>query len=186
MGRNIRLAFWLVVVLQVIALLGFARVREFTLRTGQEIVLQTVPVDPRDLFRGDYVVLRYEISRVATYDYFSAGDTAYVSLTQQGEVWTAVAASRRRPSKDALFLRGRVIQFVSGEPRQGPSRQGQPSGPQIEVEYGIESYFVPEGTGRDIEEAIQKAGGKVRAKVVVDGFGNGVVKGLVLSGERSP
>ena len=34
-----------------------------TLTTGETILLRVVPVDPRDLFRGDYVILSYEISR---------------------------------------------------------------------------------------------------------------------------
>ena len=34
------------------------------LRSGQEVRLETAPVDPRDLFRGDYVVLDYRIGTV--------------------------------------------------------------------------------------------------------------------------
>ena len=30
------------------------------LRNGQEVRLEIVPVDPRDLFRGDYVILDYQ------------------------------------------------------------------------------------------------------------------------------
>ena len=29
---------------------------EYTLNTGREVLLETVPVDPRDLFMGDYVI----------------------------------------------------------------------------------------------------------------------------------
>ncbi|OIO30741.1 hypothetical protein AUJ77_01795 [Candidatus Nomurabacteria bacterium CG1_02_43_90] len=50
--------FWIVILG---AFIGF---KEFTLRTGQEVLLKTLPVDPRDFFRGDYVVLRYDISRI--------------------------------------------------------------------------------------------------------------------------
>ena len=35
------------------------------LRDGAEVKLQTRPLDPRDLLRGDYVVLGYDISQVA-------------------------------------------------------------------------------------------------------------------------
>jgi uncharacterized membrane-anchored protein len=45
---------------------GFIGFKEFTLRTGEEVLLKTLPVDPRDLFRGDYVILRYDVSRVDT------------------------------------------------------------------------------------------------------------------------
>src|SRR4029078_8389557 len=48
-----------------VALLGamvFDRVQ--ILRGGTEVKLQTRPVDPRDLLRGDYVVLGYDISQL--------------------------------------------------------------------------------------------------------------------------
>src|SRR3954471_23915367 len=38
--------------------------RAAILRSGQEARLEVVPVDPRDLFRGDYVVLGYRIGTV--------------------------------------------------------------------------------------------------------------------------
>ena len=50
--------FWLIIIG------GFVAYQEFTLKTGQEVLLKVQPVDPRDLFRGDYVVLRYDITRV--------------------------------------------------------------------------------------------------------------------------
>ena len=34
------------------------------LRSGREIVLPIVPVDPRDLFRGEYVRLEYPAAQV--------------------------------------------------------------------------------------------------------------------------
>ena len=34
------------------------------LRDGKEVTLQSRPVDPRDLLRGDYVVLGYDISQL--------------------------------------------------------------------------------------------------------------------------
>ena len=46
-----------------LALLWIVSGRVSLLSSGQEVVLQTVPVDPRDLLRGDYVILRYDISR---------------------------------------------------------------------------------------------------------------------------
>ena len=38
--------------------------RETLLSQGREIALDVVPVDPRSLFRGDYVILSYEMSRI--------------------------------------------------------------------------------------------------------------------------
>src|ERR1043166_9835708 len=38
--------------------------RAAILRSGQEVRLELTPVDPRDLFRGDYVVLGYRIGTI--------------------------------------------------------------------------------------------------------------------------
>ena len=35
------------------------------LKNGREIVLPIIPVDPRSLFRGDYVILDYPVTAVA-------------------------------------------------------------------------------------------------------------------------
>jgi uncharacterized membrane-anchored protein len=42
----------------------------------------------------------------------------------------------------------------------------------LSVEYGIESYFVPENTGKDIEQNIRDT----YVKVALDSFGNAVIK----------
>ena len=39
--------------------------RAAILRDGREVLLKVEPVDPRDLLRGDYVVLTYEITRTS-------------------------------------------------------------------------------------------------------------------------
>ena len=57
-----RIAFWIVVAAQLVFLIGFIVVKEVDLRIGTEVVLQTVPVDPRSLLQGDYAILDYEIA----------------------------------------------------------------------------------------------------------------------------
>jgi uncharacterized membrane-anchored protein len=52
------------IILQVVVLAYMAGEREHILRNGKVILLRTAPIDPRDLFRGDYVRLNYEISRI--------------------------------------------------------------------------------------------------------------------------
>lgn len=161
-GKTVlRLAFTAVLILQIGLLLAILIPKERTLATGEEVVLQTVPIDPRDLFRGDYVNLRYTISTVRSYAGFEVGDRVYVSLTQRDDIWDAQSAFGSPP--DGLYIKGRVTQTQQG---------------QIDVEYGIESYFVPEGTGHIIERA-----GDVKVRVAVDSSGNSVIKGLLVDGE---
>lgn len=51
-------------VLQVIVLVVMVSMPLTTRMSGDTILLRIVPVDPRDLFRGDYVILSYDLSRL--------------------------------------------------------------------------------------------------------------------------
>ena len=117
--------------------------------TGTTIRVATVPIDPRDLFRGDYVTLSYEFSNVSSipgYDNFTSGQTVFVTMKQDGGLWKATGISRTRP-KEGVFLRGVY-------------RRNR-------IEYGIESYFVQEGTGKPIEDAMRR-NNRDRTPVVVE------------------
>ena len=63
MSLRFRLVFAAIALGQVFVVLGFVADREYDLRSGGEVVLQALPVDPRSLFQGDYAILTYEISR---------------------------------------------------------------------------------------------------------------------------
>ena len=77
-----RIAFLTVVAAQLVFLIGFIGVREAALRDGTEVVLQTVPVDPRSLLQGDYAILDYEIAELPGYlENRGVGDTVYVELS---------------------------------------------------------------------------------------------------------
>lgn len=149
---------------------GIVGIKEYTLRTGQEILLKTVPVDPRDLFRGDYVILSYEISSLdleklsASGAAFSRGQEVYVLLSTDGRYSVATGIRPSRPSYEELFLKGQV-RAVSGN--------------TVQVEYGIESYFVPEGKGRVLERAREK---NLDVKASVDKHGHAGIKALFLDG----
>ncbi|RUV26721.1 MAG: hypothetical protein EOQ60_03660 [Mesorhizobium sp.] len=55
----------LVTALVQIGLLGWIIAgRAAILRNGKEVLLKVEPVDPRDLLRGDYISLGYDISRI--------------------------------------------------------------------------------------------------------------------------
>lgn len=161
--------FYGLVVLQLLTLAGLIAYKQATLLTGQRILLKTVPVDPRDMFRGDYVVLSYEISRLQSWQWrepsFERGATAYVTLRKQGRFWGAESVSKTAPGDQALFIRGRVT-------HTGPDA--------INLEYGIESYFVPEGKGRELERA---RGDRLAAEVAVDGTGRAAIRRLHVAPE---
>ncbi len=124
--------------------------RALLLKNGHEVRLAVVPVDPRDLLRGDYVVLAYAISRLDSGqltgdDPFDSGDAIYVTLAQaDGQTWQATAISHAPPAS-GTWIRGTVtdIRTDGQDCTDGCKTYG--------ADYDIEKFFVPEGTGRDLE-----------------------------------
>ena len=157
----VRIAFWAIVAAQLAFLIGFIGVREVALRTGTEVVLQTVPVDPRSLLQGDYAILDYEIARLPDWmDGFSEGRTVYVVLQEERDVWTSSSYTEERSRvAGEVFIKGRI------------DRIGH-------ADFGIGTYFVPEGTGRIVERAQD-----VKVVVSVDEDGNAVIKDVLVDGE---
>ncbi len=159
-----RIAFWIVVAGQLVFLIGFIGVKETALRTGVEVVLQTVPVDPRSLLQGDYAILDYEIASLPSYSRDAEiGETVYVELyrlaTQDPEVWWARNYEHDRPSGTRVFIKGRV------------DRRGH-------LDFGIGTYFIPEGTGHIIEGARD-----VKVVVNLDSDGNAIIKQALVDGQ---
>jgi len=157
----------LIILVWAIALGGFIAYKEYTLRTGEVILLKTMPVDPRDLFRGDYVVLTYEISRLDSNNFpnrfpeLNEGDIVYVELQKGEKYWTAVNIYKENPNKTSI--KGRVKNKHDNS---------------LNMEYGIESFFVPEGEGRELENA--RNANRLDVQVSIDKFGNAVIKNLLL------
>jgi uncharacterized membrane-anchored protein len=50
------------------------------------------------------------------------------------------------------------------------------------MRYGIESYFVPEGTGRPLEQQVRDK--KISAVLAVGRSGDVAIKALVIDGQR--
>lgn len=152
---------------QLVILLGFFVQRLYTLRTGREVILATRAVDPRDLVRGQYALLRYEIGSVSPYkledEKIIVGDTVYVTVrTNYSEYeFDAIRVSRTPPRDFDIFLRGTVRGF-SDDPQRGQV---------VNIEYGIEKYFIPAATPPDTWQS-----GKVFVYVRVDRQGNAVIE----------
>ena len=159
MSTRFKLAFLIIVAGQVFLLLGLIGDKEYTLRTGTEVLLETIPRDPRSLLQGDFAILGYKISDMPANSQIRVGETVYVSLREAGEVWEATNYGLKKPSgEDPVFIKGVV------------DRPGH-------LDFGIGTYFVPEGTGRLVERS-----GDVKVVVSVDRRGKAVIKDVLLDG----
>ena len=162
----------LVLALQTAWLLGTVAVQEHALATGKIILLETRRVDPRDLLRGDYLILNYKISDVPV-NLFSApvnkdlpyGTKVFVALAPgTNQFYEVVKASTNElaPSANEILLRGN-------------SDQRWWSTNSIRVAYGIENYYVAEGTGNPA--------GKLTVQAVVPASGQPNIKEVFVDGK---
>jgi uncharacterized membrane-anchored protein len=161
----------------VLAYMVIERVR--LLASGREITLPVTPVDPRDLFRGEYARLGYDIGTVPLrlLEGPRPRDNApfYVVLekTPNG-VWQVVKMASQlsqEPSSERIVLKARSTHAWP---------QGSAHETTVRVRYGIESYFVPEGQGRKLEELARAK--KLAALLAVDRNGNAAIKGILVDG----
>lgn len=143
-----RLLFGVVVASQLAYLGAAIGYHQARIHTGTKILLKTAPVDPLSIFRGRYLALSYDISRIpagAPHDVevsdLKTDDTVYVVLVKGHMFWEPVSVHTHKPSK-GTFLRGR-LRYRSGD--------------ELWIVYGIESFFLSETSADDIERNIREA-----------------------------
>ena len=162
----------LVLALQTAWLLGTVFSQEYALAHGKIILLETRRVDPRDLLRGDYLILNYTISDVPA-NRFSPpvakdlpyGTKIFVTLTAETNRFYEVArasTNKFTPSANEILLCGR------SEERWWNTNS-------IHVTYGIENYYVAEGTGNPT--------GKLTVQAVVPASGHPKIKEVFVDGK---
>ncbi len=181
----------LLLAVEVAALAAMIADKQWTLSTGTPVVLQTEPVDPRSLFMGDYARLNYAISQLpldgetalAGDKDFKRHDTVWVALKPDPEGAQAVSVHHQRGAVPAglIALKGEVEDFAGGRwVRAGnrPLRQHT-----LSMRYGIEQYFVQEGTGRQIERPT--GGEKVTIRVAIDTRGKAGILAVLFDGREA-
>lgn len=133
----------IITIIWIIAFFGVVIwIQEYTLYTGEEIYLETAPVDPRDLLRWDYVTLRYAFENdeiVENYilqNNIQDGDELYISFIKDtNKLWTVSWVWETKPDS-WIFIKVKMQE-------QSWWRES--------LETWIWKYFVPQWTGREIE-----------------------------------
>jgi uncharacterized membrane-anchored protein len=161
--------------------------RAAILRSGQEARLELTPVDPRDLFRGDYVVLTYRIGTVNLpldgTTAFTRGQQVFVTLRPDASnLSRAVAISAERPAVtgDDIVISGFVISPSACMLSDTGASDCKLGTRAVGVRYGLESYFVPQGEGKKIE---QTARGQLEVVAAVVPSGQAAIKRLLIDGK---
>ncbi len=156
----------------------------YTETIGKTVILQTAPVDPNDVLRGNYVVLDYNISRVETLkklpgwnelvkqypginpQYFPIAQDAnlYIILQSSTPAWKPIRVTSELPTT-------MVINQVA---LRGKYRYGS-------IIYGLEKYDIPESESEKVhknifqsQEILSKNVQPILVQVKVDPRGNAV------------
>ena len=161
MTRRRRIALLVIVCAQLAVPLAMAGLAEADLAFGKEIRLKAEPVDPLDVFRGNYVVLTYQISNLPVLGEVRRGERVCARLEESDGAWRASYADPGRPSGTAIC---------------GKARGDASAGESVGIEDGIETYFASTERAREIEDSI--AGGELYVVVDLDDDGSARIERL--------
>lgn len=152
-------ALYVLLVVQLTGLVGLYAWHESG-RSQPTVMLRTQPVDPRDLLRGDYIILNYDISTLPAEFGKTDRDGAevFVVLKRDGEFAVMDRVMDWPPEAGELFNRRRV--------------RGQ------RIEYDLEKFFVPEGRGNPPQP--------ITVEVAIRGDGRAQIKRIFSQGNPWP
>ncbi|HSH23915.1 MAG TPA: GDYXXLXY domain-containing protein [Massilibacterium sp.] len=143
-----KILFSLFVLANIFILCSFSFINYWIEKNGKEITVETKPVDPKDLFYGEYVYLSYEIEEVPKKLYegekLSSGNIVCVELTPKDGVYEIKKVTEKCPEnveKENVVLKGKhVFTFEN----------------KMHIDYGIHRYYVKEGEAKQFERGGNK------------------------------
>ena len=169
----------IVVAIQLLILFGVLGFKQYTVLTGETVLLKVQPMDPRDLVQSNRTTVRYDISSISPGEVVWDEDAprcceapVYVELQRQDDgYWKAIAVHGGRDhTRDGT-------EIIRGEVQDAYAPEWQ----TIEITYGIEQIFIPEGSGGSVPSG---SGHTVAVAVKVDRFGNAVPRYFLVDGAR--
>ncbi|TIS61776.1 GDYXXLXY domain-containing protein, partial [Mesorhizobium sp.] len=135
------------------------------------VLLRVEPIDPRDLLRGDYIILSYDISRLPVKlianiptGKLVSDDTPIVVRLRQGAdgYWGATTAWFGQAPAPAASDEVDIVGHVS----EGWDLSVATT---IAPDYGIERFYLPEGEGMAIQNDMRVRPFGVRVASAADG-----------------
>ena len=166
-----RTLLWTAVVLQVATIGWMVWRHQQPGDSGERIVLRCRPVDPRDLLKGEYVILRYDFSnateaqhRALLAEFKSLHPGPKDSGSGESQLWNL-------PADSTVFVpltRTTDGTVTAGDPTLTRPSQGlylQGLTRYTELRFGIEAYYVKEGHGKQWEDLARK--GELAAEIGV-------------------
>lgn len=143
----------------------------YTVKTGETITLETVPVDPRDILYGDYVSLQFAIEEFGVDDMdpalmkeFSKHNTGKLTVyailqKNEDDLYGLKTVTHKKPS-DGIFLKGDMYYYGDYNEHRQQTHYAN---------FLPDRFYVAENTGMQLEDLSRK--GQLLADIKVhDGF----------------
>jgi uncharacterized membrane-anchored protein len=168
-----------------VSVLWMIESRASILRDGQEIVLKTQPIDPRDFLRGRYVRLNFGISQIVVKDFdelfpdykntIYEGRPIYVVVRENDEGRHEYERLQLQKPESGLFIKGTLSSVYRLTDKENDGH--------VSIKFGIERFYASETVAPDLEKRMRD--GEVTDIVVaVSVDGSPQIKGL-RQGERN-
>lgn len=151
--------------------------RALRIRSGQEVLLQSQAVDPRDFFRGHYVRLNLTISNypadtVTIAPDITYGDAVYLELTALPDGFFAPVSVRKTLPANP-----------SGPVIRGTSRfAAEADTDRLRIDFPFSRYYAPKVRALALEDMNRER--KLGIIVALAADGSGVITGLTLDGKK--
>ncbi|ABO50354.1 hypothetical protein Dred_1829 [Desulforamulus reducens MI-1] len=121
------------------------------------------PYDPRDLLRGDHVILKYQISEIPVSMLPSelreterdSFEEVYVLLKKNGNHYDFNNVKLYKPDT-GYYLKGKLQYFSKNQRDQEVAH----------IDYSLDKFFVPENTGMELEDKSHRGELTARVKIL--------------------
>ena len=153
--------YLLIMVIPLAVLFSRPAIPLMALTFGEEVKLSTVPFDPRDFFRGDYVELRFAIENIS-FDVISPSLLSKLKEKRNNEECEVFASLK--PDGSGIY---NVIHVSDTPPANDIYVRGKMTNNVHRIYYGnnLSRFYVKENTGLELEEAARSGQIHAIAKV---------------------
>lgn len=150
---KIGLAIFTAFVFQLIILAGLSGKGLVPRITSDRVRFEIIPVDPRDMMRGEYIILGYEFSRLPE-DKSLIDETikSYKTNMDSNQKNIDVYVTLKFNIKEDIY---KGIFFASTPPTKERYLRGKLKS-NNQITFGIESFYLQEGKGKIYEQAIRE------------------------------
>ncbi|MFK5977328.1 MAG: GDYXXLXY domain-containing protein [Rhizobiaceae bacterium] len=167
----------LIATLQTTVIAGMLFKRAIQIESGQEVLLESGFVDPRDLFRGHYTTLNLTVGPLikgtTSIDFsFKRKNDVFVELEKgEDEFWVARKLWHEIPSDHvSIFIKGK-INYVPGKDTG-----------RYRIQFPQSRYYAPKKRAKELEKFRRDR--KLGVVLSVASNGEAYIKGITIAGEK--